>query len=92
MVDAGDVEQDRADEEQAQDPGAGQDQQHAAEDLKGLDHGEIAGAIHLTDEAFRSRRALGRQELEPEVQAEDDERQAEEESGDAGDFFMTRGG
>jgi len=86
-MDAGDIEENRTNEKQTQDPSTGQDKEHATEDFKSLDNGKIARSVHEADEALRSGSTLRRQEVEPEVEAEGDEGKTKEERSDAGEFF-----
>ena len=60
-MDADDVEQDRADEDQSPGTRAREDQERSTDDFQNLDQGEIARAVHQTDEtSFGGLGALAR--------------------------------
>ena len=90
LVDAGDVEDDGADDDKAEATEAWQDEEQAADDFKNLDEFEITRAVHGTEEG-RSCGAFGRgwnrNEVEEEVESEDDEDRAEEGGDDVSGEF-----
>lgn len=79
-VEGGDIEGHGADEHDAETASATANEGKTAENLDSLNHGQVARAVHRADEGGRrgtlSRRGH-RDKLEPEVESEDDEHQAE---------------
>jgi len=90
LMDAGDIEDDRTDDDQAEGPEARQDEEQATHNLEDFHKLEVAGAFHGADEG-RSWGTFGRvrdgDEVEEEVKSEDDEDRAEEDGDDIGGEF-----
>jgi hypothetical protein len=89
-MDAGDIEDDSSDDDEAEGPEARQDEEQTASDFQNLHELKITSAVHGTDEG-RGRGAFGRvrngDEVEKEVESEDDEDRAEEDGDDIGGEF-----
>ena len=89
-MDAGDIEDDGSDDDQAKGTEARQDEEQTASDFQNLHEFKVTSAVHGTDKG-RGRGAFGWvrnfDEVEKEVESEDDEDRAEEDGDDVGGEF-----
>ena len=90
LMDTGDIEDDRTDDDEAEATETRQDEEQATDDFKDLNEFKVARAIHGADEGG-SRGAFGRlrdsDKVEEEVESEDDEDRAEEGGDDVSGEF-----